>query len=577
MGGTGRLDCEVAKHMDARRDYRSLWWRTFVRMLVIYLAPVLVLAAIVNLQYHRLATTSHRAHLMAIADTQAGTLELFLRERIANLLNLADDPASRSFAVQTSSDAGLDRLRRESPSFVDLGLFDERGTLVRYSGPHPELIGRSYDQESWFQRLASSQERFVITDMYLGFRGLAHFTIAVRPLDGNGIAALRATLDPAAISRFLRQAQGADDATTLVVNRDGRPQMIDLPSPIRGHAVVLAPPHEPQSGWAMVDEGGLRFGYAYRWLGLTDWALLTVPVDPQRTRSLNDAGLMLGAVSAAFIFAGFSTILIRSRTVVRRLERQDSERARLADELHHAARLASVGELAAGIAHEINNPLAIITEEAGLIRDLLDPKISGSGPTEDLVPHLETIHAAAFRARDITRRLLTFVRKVDVAPVRVDVNRQLEEILGGFLEHEMVTSCIEFSRNYASGLPPVLVDPGQLEQVVVNLVTNAIDAISGGGKIDVATRLEGAEVVITVTDTGCGIPAALLERIFMPFFTTKEVGRGTGLGLSVSYGIVKGMGGRIDVESEVGKGTRFLIRLPAASEQGGADGHDPHT
>jgi signal transduction histidine kinase len=212
----------------------------------------------------------------------------------------------------------------------------------------------------------------------------------------NGIAALRATLDPAAITRFLRQAQGADDATTVVVNRDGRPQMIDLPSPIRGHAGVLAPPHETSSGWAMVDERGLRFGYAYRWLGLTDWALLTVPVDPQRTRSFNDAGLMLGAVSAAFILAGFSTILIRSRTVVRRLKRQDNEQARLSDELHHAARLASVGELAAGIAHEINDPLAIITEEAGLIRDLLDPEISGSGPTEDLLPHLETI-----RVRDV--------------------------------------------------------------------------------------------------------------------------------------------------------------------------------
>jgi two-component system NtrC family sensor kinase len=230
----------------------------------------------------------------------------------------------------------------------------------------------------------------------------------------------------------------------------------------------------------------------------------------------------------------------------------------------HAAKLASVGELAAGIAHEINNPLAVITEEAGLAKDLINPEFEGQITLPEMVPILERIEQAAFRCRDITRKLLQFVRKTEVDLQEHDIHDLIDEVADGLLGHELTVSNVKIVKNYARDLTTVTTDKNQLQQVLLNLLNNAVDALDGPGEIAITTTLEDSQLHLSVSDTGKGMTPEHMEKIFLPFFTTKEVGKGTGLGLSVSYAIVKGMGGRIDVRSTPGGGSTFTIVMPVS-------------
>jgi two-component system NtrC family sensor kinase len=225
--------------------------------------------------------------------------------------------------------------------------------------------------------------------------------------------------------------------------------------------------------------------------------------------------------------------------------------------------LASVGELAAGIAHEINNPLAIIAEEVGVLKDSLDPTLAEPGdPPVDLAEHLAAMHEAVFRCRDITRKLLGFVRQTEVRLERHDLHTILDDVLEGMLGNELAISSVTVVREYDVAVPALVTDRNQLVQVLVNLVKNAVDAMPTGGTLTVTTRHQDDRVALSVRDTGCGIPAEQFDRIFMPFYTTKDPGRGTGLGLSVSYTIVKTFGGDIRVDSAPGIGSTFTVTLP---------------
>jgi two-component system NtrC family sensor kinase len=240
-------------------------------------------------------------------------------------------------------------------------------------------------------------------------------------------------------------------------------------------------------------------------------------------------------------------------------------RAELSDSLLHASKLAAVGEMASGIAHEINNPLAIINEEVGLIKDSLNPEFKMGRSIEDLKLSLDHIQEAVFRCRDITRKLLSFVRRTEMNLQTYDIHEVIDDVLQGFYEHEIAVSNIEIVRKYAGQPALIVADKNQLEQVFLNLINNAIDAIKGRGSITISTSLDNDRVYTAVSDTGIGMTQEQLNRTFVPFFTTKEVGKGTGLGLSISYGIVKSLGGNISVTSTYGVGSTFTVDLPLAS------------
>jgi len=205
----------------------------------------------------------------------------------------------------------------------------------------------------------------------------------------------------------------------------------------------------------------------------------------------------------------------------------------------------------------------VINEEAGLVKDLMNPELGPPASTEELVSHLDTISRSVFRCRDITHKLLGFVRKDEVELRSYDLGKVIDGVVDGLLGKRPAVSNIEIVRDYGGRISEIETDANQLQQVLLNIINNAIDALEGKpGRIVIRTFARAKKVCIAISDSGMGIAAEQMSNIFMPFFTTKEVGKGTGLGLSVSYGIVKNLGGDIEVESSVGEGSTFTIVLP---------------
>lgn len=228
-----------------------------------------------------------------------------------------------------------------------------------------------------------------------------------------------------------------------------------------------------------------------------------------------------------------------------------------------AEKLSAVGRLAAGVVHEINNPLATISACAeSLEARLNDGEFNGSPGLEDLREYLGLIRSEAWRCKNITMGLLDFSRTRTSDHVTINL---ADVILSAvrLLSHQKRSSAVDFEVEIAPDLQPVSGDPGQLQQAVIALATNALDAMGEIGVLTIVCRNEDEKVKVEVNDTGVGIPPENLAKIFEPFFTTKEIGRGTGLGLAVCYGILTEHGGTLDVQSTVGVGTTFTITLSA--------------
>lgn len=228
--------------------------------------------------------------------------------------------------------------------------------------------------------------------------------------------------------------------------------------------------------------------------------------------------------------------------------------------------MASLGELSAGVAHEINNPLAIILTERQILLDLAEhmPDM-GQDFREQLSDSLEQIDIQVNRCKRITHNLLRFSRRTRSVIETVDINDFLQEVVE-LMEREAKTSGIKFITTLDENVRPILSDPSQLQQVFLNLITNAIDAHDGKpyGTVRITTEADNKkkQIKIVFSDTGSGIDKQNLSKIFDPFFTTKAVGKGTGLGLSICYSIIQRLGGNITVKSEVGEGTEFTLFLP---------------
>jgi signal transduction histidine kinase/CheY-like chemotaxis protein len=249
-----------------------------------------------------------------------------------------------------------------------------------------------------------------------------------------------------------------------------------------------------------------------------------------------------------------------SEELERKVEERTQELRAAQEQLLQSEKLASIGQLAAGVAHEINNPMGVILGFAqGILKTL--PK------DNSLRKPLSTIERESLRCKRIVQNLLDFARHSESTPHLTNIN-ELINTSCELVEHQISLQNVKLVKNYDPALPPIMTDPNQLQQVFINIMLNAYQAMPDGGTLHITTRTVGSELQVTFADMGTGIPPEKIQNIFDPFFTTKEVGEGTGLGLSVSYGIVKAHGGNIGVESQVGKGTAFVIKLPLDKSEG---------
>ncbi|SMP66101.1 His Kinase A (phospho-acceptor) domain-containing protein [Desulfonatronum zhilinae] len=298
------------------------------------------------------------------------------------------------------------------------------------------------------------------------------------------------------------------------------------------------------------------------WFSLTSSppAILAPESYPLRVILAGLLGLGLFGIGAAMVFL--------RRCMASEALRESLVMETMSEQFIEAGKMASIGELAAGIAHEINNPVAIMVEEAGWMEDLLqeDAEMANSRNFDELRRALGQIRTQGARCKDITHKMLSFARKSDLRMQEVHLNAMIRDV-GALSENHARYANARIELHLADDLPSITASASEIQQVLLNLFNNALDALEGrGGTITVTTHTVADMAEVAVADTGMGIPKANLSRIFDPFFTTKPVGKGTGLGLSICYTIVKNMGGDITVASQVNVGTTITIRLPLTKD-----------
>ncbi|HSO22070.1 MAG TPA: ATP-binding protein [Chondromyces sp.] len=548
------------------RAYRTLRRTVVLATATVALVPLFI-TTIMNYVQYREALQAEAVQPMArLTLNTKRSLELFLSERRSVLTFLVHERSFADLCDEQALTRMISNLNRslEVGAFVDLGVIDDAGNQPCYSGPY-ELAGRNYLDQDWFHEVARLGA--YTSDVFLGFRNSPHFAIATKhDRDDGGFYILRATIDADMLSEQILTAGLNPNDDVFLISRDGV-----LQSPSRRYGDILQPfpmpvPHYSPSveDVEIVDSHGERVFMSSAYIENSPFILIHVkPAREAMGRWFSLRSELVGflVVSTALIIG---VILWGSGQLIRRMREADERRAALYHHMEYSNKLASIGRLAAGVAHEINNPLAIINEKAGLVLDLV-----AVGPDSEqqqrLVAAVDSILRSVGRCKKVTHRLLGFARHMEVHNEPIDLENLLKEVLG-FLEKEAEYRNLVVGFQVEEDLPMVNSDRGQLQQVFLNILNNAFAAVSEGGEIRIEIAREGADrVAVTVADNGVGIPQEHLERIFEPFFTTKQ-GSGTGLGLSITYGIVKKLDGEIRVDSSAGEGTRFTVSLPVSQK-----------
>ncbi len=529
--------------------------------LAVALIPLYLVGAAIYVYFASSLEQNQRAQLQNLAVNRSNAVQLFLAERTVMLEALAHSASLDSLSRSGELDNVLTILNKRQQSFVDLGIIDADGNHLAYQGPF-RLEDRNYGGEPWFEE--TMVRGVYVSDVFLGFRRVPHFVIAVRRDDHPRPWILRATIDSEVFTRLVRSGQVGLTGDAYIVNREGQYQ---TPPRFEGEilgqlpfSTTIAPP-----GVNVVSRetsAGHRVLTAFAWMNTKDW-LLVIDRDPREAMAPLQQALRIELVAllAASLLVG-GAVVFHTRQLVARLAAEDRNRVATEAQLAHSARLVSLGRMAAGVAHEINNPLAAIGELAGLMEDLIDEDFLERAAHGTLFrENVRKIQQHVDRTRGITHRMLGFARRMEPHQDTFNVNDVAVEALS-FIEREASFRQVELVRELEAELPMIKSDRAQLQQVFLNLLNNALDAVPEGGRIAVASRATPDALEVSIADNGSGIEREIQDRIFDPFFTTKAPGEGSGLGLSICHTIMKGLGGSLTFESAPGKGTVFRVRLP---------------
>ncbi len=546
-----------------RTLYKNLRLKLITITLVVSVVPLVLLGAAIYYQFGKLYRDRIEEQVRHLAHSQSNAVDVFLRERTTILAMIVE---TQSFD-QLKDQGNLTRLfqminqRTDGLGLIDLGVIDRKGNQVAYSGPY-NLQGLNYYQQPWFDQVVRRGK--FISDVFMGFRQVPHVIIAVRGVYEYGSWILRATIDSDILNQLVRSAQVGTSGDAFIVSRDG----IFQTSPrFDGSTLDLweIDTHQFGEGATVIvfqDENGDTRYIGGSWLKNDEWMLVISQIAGQEHGWLVNARNTEILIILFGCLIIFLAIVLISNTLVRHLESTDREMNNLNAQLIQQDKLAALGKMAAGIAHEINNPLAVIGEKAGWMEDLLaEEEFKDSENYKEFATSIAKIEEHVDRARKITHNMLGFARRMEPRLDDVEINRVLDQTIEILSNHARIND-IDIRTDFAEQLPVIASDQSQLQQVFMNLINNAIDAIGSDGKIDISTRLRKSYIDIIIHDDGPGIPEAIQKKIFDPFFTTKHAGKGTGLGLSISYSIIEKMGGRITLESSEGQGTTFVVALP---------------
>jgi len=546
------------------QHYKKLWWSIILATLGFSVIPLFILGGAIYHQFSVSYTAKIMDNMKTRAENRCNSIDLFLNERISQLTSLANTQTLEQLKNEDYLSKVFNIIQSRSKSFLDLGVIDEDGNHLAYVGPYYTALKKvNYKDADWFHEVMATG--VYVSDVFLGFRKIPHFIIAVMVREKNQSWILRATIDSDILENIVQLAWEGKYGDAFIINRENI-----LQTASRFDGKVMENPKAPNFSAATknmveeVDFHGVNLLYATGAIKLKKWVMVIQENPTEQLTPLLQARFLvificLGGVLLIIIGTFFTT-----RAMMGQLVRMERDKAASDEMVIQSSKMAALGKMAAGIAHEINNPLAVIGEKAGWIKDLLGMEdVAKTENLQEMSDAVNKIEYHVVRAKTITHRLLGFARRMEPMAEKININEILEESLE-FLKNEARYRSIGIQANYAPDLPLTTTDPTQLQQVFLNIMNNAIDAIGKDGEIIINTRslTKNNELFIEISDNGPGMSKEVLQKIFDPFFTTKEVGKGTGLGLSITYSIVEKLGGRIMVASEESKGTTFTIYLP---------------
>jgi len=541
--------------------YKNLQRTIMLIILGVAIIPLVFLGETIYYRFARTYQEKIEDQIKYRARSRSGAVEVFLRERTAILATIVDTHTFDYLKQQENLASMFKVISRRTDGLIDLGIIDSTGQHLAYAGPY-NLKGLNYYQQAWFNEVMSKGK--YISDVYMGYRQLPHFIIAVRGYSNSHSWVLRATVDSDIFNKLVRTAQTGKSGDAYIINKNGVYQTGPrFSGKILGQSnLTLTPFGEGTTVAEKIEVNGKTKHVAGTWFKNNEWLLVITQNDADEKGGLmttRNTEIIIILISCLVIIA---TTFFALRIIFSHLEKADKGVSELNEQLIQSDKMAALGKMATGIAHEINNPLAIIGEKAGWMRDLLfDENFKESENFEEYEKSIDKIEEHIERARKITHNMLGFARRMERRLDDVDINDVLNQTIE-LLQSHAQTNNIKISKDLQPDLPIIASDQSQLQQVFLNLATNAIDAIEKDGLIEVKTKVEDSQVVISIKDDGQGIPEKYLKKVFDPFFTTKETGKGTGLGLSVSYNIIEKLGGTITVESKISDGTVFKVKLP---------------
>ncbi len=540
--------------------YRRLWLYSVTFTALVSITPLVVMTLTNFYQYENMFEAEMTHKVYRLTSNAKRFMSDFIEERRAALTYVASRERFETLSEPGELNQVFLDLKKSFGGFVDLGVFDADGNQRSYAGPY-EVADHNYKWQDWFHQV---YERGVyVSDVFMGYRNSPHFVIAVR-LESAGTREshfLRATIDTEVLNQYIASLDPEPSSDVFLINREG---ILQTPSRRQGAILdpspIATPPFSPKTEVTEVTTNRgepVVLGYAYVERSPFIFVVLARPGDiSQSWLRLRSYVLLLLGTSVVIIMA---VILYSSTSLVNRVREADYRRNEMLHKAEYTNKMATIGRIAAGMAHEINNPLAIINENTGLLKDLLS--MEGADPDKSrLLKIAETVLRSVDRCSTITHRMLGFAKRMDPVTERIALGPLLEEVMS-FQGKEAVYRSISVNLNVPPNLPMVDSDRGQLQQVFLNIVSNAYAAVEDGGQIDITVEREGEVLAVAIRDNGPGIPKEHLGRIFEPFFSTRG-DYGTGLGLSITFGIVEKLGGRIEVKNNEDGGACFIVRLP---------------
>ncbi len=522
---------------------------------ILIIIPTLVITGVTAFSSRKEAMDKIRFSETQLIDHRKDVISLYLKHQEEVLSMLVRLYPLEYLGDQKNLNAVFTAVSKNG-DIVDLHVIDASGEQIAYVGPYRgSIAGKNYRDALWFKDVLVGGRH--ISDVFTGYRDIPHFVVAVtNPLRDY---VLRATINSEIFNSLLHNAQIGPHGDAFIVN-----PAAEFQTPSLQGATLLQPAEkvllEHHEGISIVALDA--FLYATTWIKDGQWLLVV------KSRIEDSLGHYYESRNRNLVIIAFTSLLALmaaafiSHYMVVIMEKSDREKASLNQQMVQMEKMATVGRLAAGIAHEINNPLQLITSQAGWIQELLEEEEPEQSKNRDeYLAAMKKIKQHVHRAGTVTHRLLGFSKKMSGKNSPVNLNEVVEETVS-FVENEARNNSIEIRSNLAPALPLILTDASQLQQVILNILNNAIDALIRNGRIEIVTRADKKKVYVEFFDSGPGVTEEVMKHIFDPFFTTKAPGKGTGLGLSICYDIMQKLGGRIEVRNKQEGGAVFTLILP---------------